>query len=136
MISIHYPSLNKSWGKIPFTNQNTTPVVQQSSLAIVASKKGLTVEEWMRRDGIVSQLARNSPFKVNDRFYPATLEDYEKYGECVVKYLAHTLQAVEQDVWPSHDNPMVITASPLDEDHNHIQFNCTTNYPRKMKPTK
>ena len=110
------------------------PVVQLPHDAVLsvaernrAAHLNITLEEYKRRDILVRKSALETMFQTGDTAYPIRREDYEKYGACMINFVGRKyLDLGPLDAWPKHDNPMIITFTPLKDKNKRI--NCTPNY--------
>lgn len=117
-------------GHVP--SANVPPKVTDISVAERnrAAHLKISNEEYQRRDKLVRAAAASVTFHVGDTCYPINKEAYEKYGPCMIQFVARRyLDMGPSDSWPEHDNPMVLTFSPLSNRQKRI--NCTNNYVSK-----
>lgn len=121
MIINFYPNPNK-----PKPKTHAVPALQIGSSVpngttyhpsyydFMAKKKGVTVEEYMRRDAIVKQQLEKLNYREGDSVYPYSKTGYDKYGMCKIKGIYRTYASMEDD-WPTQnmDIPFLVTAHPV-----------------------
>lgn len=98
-----------------------------------ATLRGISPEEYVRRNRIVEQLANDFKMQTGDTCYPITASDYEKYGACMVVGITRTYKEIPPtEPWRKGDNPFLIQFKPS-TDRNQVHM-CTTNYLSKTNP--
>jgi hypothetical protein len=101
-------------------NKPAKPVYKYSGAGIsgvdqfYATKKGLTLEEFRRRDAIVREEARLVTYFKGDVMYPFSHKEYVEKGKCRIQGIYRTYGEMESDEWPAHDKPYIVTAHRMD----------------------
>jgi hypothetical protein len=92
-----------------------------------AEMRGITPEEYVRRDNIVKRLSSLVQLRAGDTCYPSNKDGYAKYGCCFVVGVCRSYKDFSADSkWPKNDTPMVVTfASSL---HPNQHMICTHHY--------
>jgi hypothetical protein len=92
-----------------------------------STARGITPEEFVRRNCIVQSLASKVAMRPGDTAYPESKAGYQKYGACLVIGVCRSYKDFSyDDVWPENDCPMIITFAPLNDRNSHIH--CTYHY--------
>lgn len=92
-----------------------------------AKVRGISPEEFVRRNSIVQGLAAQVRLRAGDTAYPESKAGYQKYGACMVIGVCHSYKDFSfDDAWPANDCPMIITFTPLNKRDEHIH--CTHHY--------
>ncbi|CAB4131234.1 hypothetical protein UFOVP128_69 [uncultured Caudovirales phage] len=92
-----------------------------------ATARGITPEEFVRRNNIVQALASKVALRPGDTAYPDNKSGYHKYGACLVIGVCRSYKDFSfDDAWPENDCPMIITFAPLNDRNSHIH--CTYHY--------
>jgi hypothetical protein len=93
-----------------------------------ATKRGVSLQEFKRRDAIVRELAAECKVKVGDTCFPIKAADYELYGAFIVSSLATSYMDMgANETWPDKgDNPLILSIRPL-KTRGSVMF-CTTNW--------
>lgn len=98
-----------------------------------AKEAGVSVQEFVRRDSLIKQLATEFPIQTGDTAFPTIKKDYEQYGPCMVFGICRSYKDFGfKSKWPKNDNPMIVTFAPVKLKGQHIW--CTTNYLTKKNP--
>ena len=117
----------------PVTQQQQGPAWYTAQEYAQAKARGITTDEFVRRDNIVKQLATECEFQNGDTAYPRDKKGYTEYGAVLIVGICRTYKDFANDhKWPKNDNPMIITFAPLNDRKQHIF--CTTNYLSKKNP--
>ena len=96
-------------------------------------KRGISAEEFKRRDAIVRAEYQKAFYRKGDVVYPHTWEEYQKRGKCVIDGLYSSYSQFEDDdVWPKSDLPMIVNAHPVDDVKNTIV--ATANFFTSIEP--
>jgi hypothetical protein len=92
-----------------------------------ATLRGITPEEFVRRNSIVQALASKVPLRPGDTAYPDNKKGYQQYGACMVVGVCRSYKDFSiDDDWPENDCPMIVTFAPLNNRGSHIH--CTYHY--------
>ena len=92
-----------------------------------AQARGITPEEFVRRNNIVQTLASRVALRPGDTAYPDSKAGYQKYGACMVIGVCRSYKDFAfDDNWPENDCPYVITFAPMNDRGSHIH--CTYHY--------
>lgn len=142
MISLRFEKPRKKYNStvlsLPPVNLQQSPSFSYESLAIQdSSKKGITVSEWKRADAIIKTQAAICKVRAGETFYPPNLEDYLKYGKCMVIGVDRDLVSIQKwdsIVWDDDmRTPYIIHARTTEK--TPVQFfTCTANYPAFQPP--
>lgn len=98
-----------------------------------AKEIGISVQEFIRRDALIKQLATEFPMQAGDSAFPVNRKDYELYGPCLIFGVCRSYKEFGfKSKWPKNDNPMIVTFHPIKLKGQHIW--CTTNYLTKKNP--
>lgn len=91
-----------------------------------ALERGITADEYLRRDTIIKSLVEACLFAVGQVGYPYKKKDYEKFGALRVRYFTNSLDQLPKDeVWPTSDNPLIMSCERVD---GGGVVTCTTNF--------
>lgn len=145
MIYEYFKSLRKYVPSVPYQSKYSksgTPLVlgcvptthtppQVTDLSVSERNRAahlkISNDEFQRRDRLVKQASLACTFQVGDTCFPVNKAAYEKYGPCMIQFVARKyLDMGPDDSWPNHDNPMILTFSPLNERTKRV--NCTVNF--------
>jgi len=142
LIAIDYPNPNKPvsklWPVVVGTNPNgTTPpnaVMGGTNhmLDYYAKRKGITVEEFQRRDAIVRAEYAACKYKKDDVVYPFNKATYAKKGMVKVIGLYKSYDEYEDTSWEKSDNAYIVTAAYVDTGESLF---CTVNFLQIEEPT-
>jgi hypothetical protein len=92
-----------------------------------AKVRGITPEEYVRRNNIVQGLSAQVRLRPGDTAYPESKAGYQKYGACLVIGVCHSYKDFSfDDKWPDNDCPYVVTFTPLG--NREIHMHCTHHY--------
>lgn len=139
MIIQEYPNPNKPVSKFwptVVTNSNPPGAVMGGSnhmLDYWAKRKGITVEEFQRRDAIVRAEYAACKYKKNDIVYPFSKSQLEKKGMIKVVGIYKSYDEYEDTTWNSADNAYIVTAAYVDTGESLF---CTVNFLQIDEPTK
>ena len=99
-----------------------------------AHARGITIEEFLRRDAIVKEQAAKCPYKVGDLVYPHSLALTHKYGMCKVRGIVSVYLALPpSEPWPESDLPFLVHAHSMREPQAD-PVNATINFFQKEYP--
>lgn len=98
-----------------------------------ATLRGISPEEYVRRNRIVESLANAFKMQTGDTCYPVKAADYEKYGACLIVGVTRTYKEIPaSEGWRKNDNPFLIQfKASTDREQIHL---CTTNWLSKTNP--
>ena len=93
-----------------------------------AELRGISVEEYCRRNTVVQVLSTQCGFYNGETVYPVERDEFELYGQCQIVGVCRNMSDLGLDFkWPENDNPMILTfRSSKPTQKNHIF--CTTNF--------
>ncbi len=92
-----------------------------------AEARGITPEEYVRRNNIVKDQASKVWLRPGDTAYPESKAGYTKYGACLVIGICRSYKDFAfTDEWPKSDCPFIVTFAPLNDRTTHIH--CTYHY--------
>lgn len=93
----------------------------------LARARGISVEEFTRRDEIVKELAKTVEVSLYGHGFPKAKKEFDTLGEVVVTGICRTYADFSKaEGWPDNDNPMIVSFYALkDKSKNYF---CTANY--------
>jgi len=115
MISVSYPK-RKSVVHSLFKSDKTKPLVLTHEDKNVgrAAKIGISLLEWERRDKLIKDQISKAKFKFGDTVYPASQENMDMYGRCLVVNVIDSYKQCDHiERWPETDIPWMYTLKPL-----------------------
>jgi hypothetical protein len=99
-----------------------------------AKKRGVTVEEFIRRDNIVRDKAKEITYHINASRYPFKWEEYEKKGKCRILRIDKTYAEYDHD-WPEDgDGPLFLVEAMSEKNHFQV-FRATPGFFTVMPPS-
>jgi hypothetical protein len=76
----------------------------------LATKRGITVAEFWRRDRAVKSMMSTCTLAVGKTYRPKDDKDFATYGNCEIKEICwNYFQCSDHDKWPEDDEPFTIT---------------------------
>lgn len=127
MIEKFYKNPNKKPNYLP-TNG---PV--QSYYSREAAKKGITEDEYHRRQKIIYEKSKECHHLfAGVHAWPQTEEYIKMYGKCRIIGVCRIYSDFDRDEWPDSDNPMIVHAHSIDK---NLTFNATSNFFTTTEPT-
>lgn len=101
-----------------------------------ASLRGISAEEYRRRDDIVREQSNLIKLQTGDTAYPHSKEGLEKYGACIVLNITRSYKEMPvTEKWKKNDMPFVMSFKPLTGPDKDSVILCTHQYLIKNKPT-
>lgn len=128
MIVEHYPSKKKK--VVAYTNFNHQPTDFETT---EAKKKGVTLEEYKRRNDIVRKMWNDCPYRPGAKLWPSNPDKAAIYGEVNVTMICYSYSQMDNDKWPENDNPLIVHATANMNGHKY-NFFCTTNFLQEKNP--
>lgn len=139
MIEQYYANPNKTVYKLPHipAYKNTYTLMDNGMSEVYnkhqAHKKGVSIEEFVRRDKIVRDAAKGANYlRDGDVVYPHNKEEYAKYGKLVITYVLRSYADYELERWDEKSAAMVIGARP--ERGSNGDIVCTSGYVSRKEP--
>ena len=100
-----------------------------------AAMRGITAEEYRRRDDIVREQSNQVKLQTGDTAYPHNAEGLEKYGACIVIGITRSYKEFPvAEKWKKNDMPFVVSFRPLTGPDKESIILCTHQYLVKTKP--
>ena len=91
-----------------------------------AESRGITVDEYIRRDKLIREQVDACPLGINQIAYPIRKSEYEKYGALKIRHFILKLDDLPPtEKWPTSDRPMIISCEMVSTGE---VVTCTTNY--------
>jgi len=92
-----------------------------------SSARGITPEEFVRRNNIVQNLSSQVAMRPGDTAYPDSKAGYQKYGACLIVGICRSYKDFAfDDEWPDNDCPMIVTFTPMNDRKTYMH--CTHHY--------
>lgn len=127
MIEQSFPSKRPVKTYFP-TNNSWSSARDQAA----ADARGITLQEYLRRDAIVRDLAKQVEVSVYNTGYPKAKREYDSLGEVLVTGICKTYADFSKtDEWKD-DNPMIVSFYPLKNKSKN--YFCTATYLVKENP--
>ncbi len=139
MITQFYPNPNKqishpaSVSLYPYNHVNQ--IGSESYIKYWAEKRGVTEDEYRRRDALVRAQALKATYWVNSRVYPFKWSAYEEKGSCRVLKIDRTYADYTEPWQAEGDGPLYIVEA-ISEKNNFNIFRATAGYFQKDMPTQ
>lgn len=105
----------------------------EEEIEVKALKKECTIDEWIARDKQVRAEFNKSFFKVNDKAYPASAEEYETYGSVIICGVAKSYDDYGDDRKWSDDTAPLIHLVQCSV--NNMMLNTSTAWLSNKRPT-
>jgi hypothetical protein len=121
MIEKSYPSK-----RIVETYSYKQPAWNSARDVALAKARGISVEEFVRRDNIVKELAKAVEVELYGHGFPKNKKEYDSVGEVIVTGICKTYADFSRSEEWKDDNPMIVSFYPV-KNKNKSYF-CTANY--------
>jgi hypothetical protein len=117
---------------LPLPQQHGTKWTAQGSLTEEqrATQRGLSVEEFRRRVGLVARAQLNLKTYIHDTVWPVQPADALEHGKCIVRGICRHYDDYGDAQW--NENPFILAVSPLNNP-THV-INCTANWVTRVAP--
>jgi hypothetical protein len=90
--------------------------------------RGISAEEYVRRNKLVIEATRSCKLRVGDTGYPVNKTGMTKYGPAKVTALCWSYKDFELDhKWPEKDSPLFVVNAVSVRDPSQV-FVCTADY--------
>lgn len=133
MIEATYPSVKpKPFTSIGFVGGKWyTPQEHQQAIM-----RGISPEEYRRRDDIIREQSNQVKLQTGDTAYPHDAAGMGKYGACIVVGITRSYKEFPvTEKWKKNDMPYVMSFRPLTGPDKDSIILCTHQYLVKNKPT-
>ena len=104
MIEQSFPS------KRPIKTYYQNPTWHSARDTALAKARGISVEEFKRRDDIVKEAAKTVEVDLYGHGFPRNKKEYDSVGEVVVTGICKTYADFSRtEKWSDNDNPMIVS---------------------------
>lgn len=145
MIVAHYPNPNKPVSSFLVTSSNAPSTTITSNQQVMengltrahngyyARKHQISVEEFVRRDCLIRDLAKQAEkLEAGKEYYPFSKEAYALRGMCKIKYILRNYADFDPGTWNDKDYFYIVGAT----DSHGKPLVTTANYFSSEEPTK
>ena len=100
-----------------------------------AKKRGCTVEEFIRRDKVVRELAKKITYFLNASKYPFKWDEYDKKGKCRILRIDKNYAEYDQE-WPELGDGPLYLVEAMSEKNKFQVFRATPGFFVDVPPEK
>ena len=131
MIIEFYPNPNKPkpFALVPATTGPSGYLEHQ------ATQRGISVDEFLRRDNLVREAAQHINYYVGATVYPHTKKEYDSKGKCRILSIARTYKDLGKDYEWEDKKPLFIVGAAA-EKTSFSTFYATAGFFINEEPTK
>lgn len=105
----------------------TPPAWNSARDVALAKSRGISVQEFVRRDAIVKECAKTVEVDLYGHAFPKSKKEYDALGEVIVTGICQTYADFSRnEEWPKNDNPMIVSFYAVKD--RSKSFFCTANY--------
>jgi len=132
MIIEFYPNPNKPVAPPPVVYTGGT---SNGFLEYQATNRGISVEEFVRRDEAVRKESLKAQYAVGEMMFPFSKSEYERLGKCRILAIHRRYVDLGKDYKWEDDRPLFIVSASA-EKTNYSTFLATAGFFKRTEPTE